>query len=69
MKCPLCRKPFVSQGNLNRHRRTVHAQRPSVVTCHVCEKQYRYKSSLATHMRKHKVFECAVCEQAFDSLD
>ncbi len=44
-------------------------KKPPVVVCHLCERPFKYKSSLKTHMKRHKYFRCEHCPLNFETLD
>jgi len=52
--CNLCLKPFTSEGNLNRHIRSIHLKEKW--SCDICGKVFSEKQSLLRHdENKHEV--------------
>ena len=63
--CTVCNKRLLTT-RMKRHMLT--HNRPSLITCKVCERQFSHQSHLETHMRVHmgqKPFVCCICRRGF----
>nr|XP_029720131.1 zinc finger protein 595-like [Aedes albopictus] len=65
-KCDECSCSFVTEANLQRHKRRGH-DKPTDNVCSICGKQFMTKTGLWYHWRMHnksETFECAPCKNA-----
>ncbi|KAJ3661064.1 hypothetical protein Zmor_005485 [Zophobas morio] len=66
-KCEVCSAGFISQALFDSHRRAKHENRR--FQCDMCDKWYRYQSSLQVHQKTHdpnfirKKFMCEICSK------
>lgn len=69
-ECKICQKSFFRNDNLNQHMNYVHGnwKKCELFTCDCCGKGFKYKKSLACHMKQHmevKPLICKVCNEGF----
>jgi uncharacterized Zn-finger protein len=65
-QCPICKKTYKGNTNLNYHMATHTGIRPH--KCSICGKAFTQKSTLRTHFRIHtgeKPYQCRTCSRAF----
>ncbi|XP_035711769.1 zinc finger protein 320-like [Folsomia candida] len=63
-----CAKTYVCQTHLSRHVKTEHAKNPVRFPCTLCEKEFKSRTQLESHIRTHtteKPFNCATCGKSF----
>lgn len=66
-ECEFCKRLFVNNCELKKHRRTHTGDKP--YRCDVCDKGFAQKGNLNIHKRIHtkeKPFECSVCGEKFN---
>ncbi len=65
--CPHCGGTYPDQGCLIQHINTVH--KALIVTCPICEKEYKSKKNLLEHLKIHserkREFTCNNCQKSF----
>ncbi|XP_038061981.1 zinc finger protein 420-like [Patiria miniata] len=68
LPCPVCGKNFALPRDLLRHVKTHTNERP--FQCEYCQKCYKQKSTLTTHIQKHFVgdFACQYCPLKFRTV-
>ena len=67
-ECPVCKKTYISKGNLGSHMKKHMAKKP--FTCHYCQKTFIYNCHFQYHLRSHTgetLFQCDRCEITFKS--
>lgn len=72
--CDLCPKAYMRTNDLEHHKKVVHVdgtaepQRPSMLLCDLCGKEFRCKSQLAMHFQMHtgeRPHLCDICGRKF----
>ncbi|KAH0576707.1 Zinc finger, C2H2 type domain-containing protein [Spironucleus salmonicida] len=67
--CNQCRQCFQTPDQLMQHVRYQHS---NIYTCPICQKQFKQKYHLQSHMAQHtgqKNFACPICEKGFARKD
>lgn len=56
INCPTCQKAFKNQAALNRHQKTLHAEKIEFFVCPICFKTIRYLKNFSKHYTDaHKI--------------
>uniref|UniRef100_A0A1I8MAP5 Zinc finger protein Xfin n=1 Tax=Musca domestica TaxID=7370 RepID=A0A1I8MAP5_MUSDO len=68
--CDKCKETFVVRHHLVKHMKQRHSRKKKPLFCEICERDFKYKSSLEKHMRSHngeRPYLCPQCGKTFRS--